>query len=301
MPLAHPRLRPRRTILFVPGDRPDRFEKACASGADAVCIDLEDAVAASAKARARAAALEFIGSVCVPGSVDSGPELILRINAFGSEAGALDLAALEESCAAPHALMLPKVQGPDDVNAVALHLETHSATGAALLPLIESAAGLHQVEAVACASVRVAALPMGGLDLAADLGAVPEWDSLLYARSRIVHAAALAGIAALDVPFTHVEDLEGLEREASRVRRLGFQGKMAIHPGHVPILHDVFTPAPSEVERARQLVEAADAAAAGQEGVFVVEGKMIDAPVVRAARATLARARSMDARARKDA
>jgi len=153
-----------------------------------------------------------------------------------------------------------------------------------LLPLVETARGLAAAEALA-AHPRVAGLVLGGADLAADLGAVMSWEPLLYARSRLVHAAATAGVAVVDVPCLALDDGGALADEAARVRRLGFTGKLAIHPRQVAPINTAFTPDAAELEGARRVI-AAVAAAGG--GVAVVDGKMVDAPVVRSAERALA-------------
>ncbi|MCA9736260.1 MAG: CoA ester lyase [Gemmatimonadota bacterium] len=283
-----PRLRARRMILFVPGDRPDRFSKAFATAADAVCLDLEDAVAPAAKDDARARVQAFLRQRGQQQPDGTGSETTVRISALESEAGRLDLEALATAGAWPDALLIPKTDDPAALRALAAHLEASAGpTAPALIPLIETARGLHRVEAVATATPRVAALALGGFDLCAELGAEPGWDTLLYARSRLVHAAALAGVGALDTPFLAIDDPEGLEAESRRARALGFVGKLAIHPVQVPVLARAFAPTPEQEAWARRVVEAADGA---PEGVFALEGRMIDAPLVRAARQVLARA-----------
>ena len=286
-------IRPRRALLFVPGTHADRFEKAVASGVDSVCIDLEDSVTEGKKNQARQNAVDYILSVAAAGTGAGGPELIVRINTPKSDAGLEDLEALERNGARPDAIILPKVGGPEAVRSVAERLDASFEEGTpVLLPLIETAAGLHRVEEIATASTGetalVAALLFGGFDLAAELGSSTEWEALLYARSRIVHSAALAGLPSMDMPDRDVRDTEGLARNASAARGLGFSGKMAIHPAQVPVIQDAFSPTDLEVERARRVVVAAEAGEADGQGVVLLDGHMVDLPVVRAARSTLA-------------
>ena len=153
---------------------------------------------------------------------------------------------------------------------------------------MERARGLTALDAVA-SHPRVRALVLGGADLAADLGAALAWEPLLWARSRLVTAAAAAGIAAIDVPWLDLEDDGGCVAEATAVRRLGFTGKLAIHPKHVDGVNAAFSPSAGDAGRAARIVAAAEAAGGA---VCVVDGRMVDAPVVRAARRTLALARS---------
>ena len=269
----------RRGLLFVPAVRPDRFPKALATGADAVCIDLEDGVAPGAKDAARAQALALLA-----GRGPSAAEVSLRINDAKTELGRTDLAALVESGARPDALMLPKVAGADEIRAVCAAL----ARGGGALPLIvqiETAAGLLAAAEIAAASPHVSAVFFGAIDLSADLGCAVEWEALLYARSRVVLAAGAAGVAALDSPFMDVPALDALAEETSRVRRLGFTGKAAIHPTQVPLIQKAFAPSAAETAWARKIVAAYERQ---QGGVLLVEGQLIELPVVRSARRTLA-------------
>ncbi len=160
-------------------------------------------------------------------------------------------------------------------------------SGVVLFPLVETALGFHRLEEIATAA-PVAALVFGGMDLSTQTGGAFSWEPLLYARSRLVLAAALAGIVALDVPFAGIRDPAGLLEEARRSARLGFAGKLAIHPAQVGPIHDAFTPTIDELERARGIIEA-DAQAGG--GAFLLDGAMVDRPLVLAARRTLALAR----------
>ena len=300
-----------RSILFVPGDRPDRFGKALAAGADAICIDLEDAVAPAHKADARASVAAFLGDeTALPTADDEwtqgpGPVVIVRVNDPESAEGQLDAAALA-SCPQPHAFMIPKVTTAERIR------RAHRLLGedVPLLPIIETALGLENAVEIGAASAArtvsparaapparapsparaapptVAALIFGGFDLSAELGAKPEWEPLLYARSRVVHAAALSELDAIDMPSRDLREMAGLRAEAVKARRLGYTGKVAIHPAQIPVIHEVFTPSPEEVDRARKIVEA-DRAAGG--GAVALEGRMVDRPIVEAARRVLAR------------
>jgi len=263
-----------RTILFVPGHRPDRFAKALAAGADAVVVDLEDAVPPPDKAAARAAVL---ARPAAPAGVAFG----IRINPVPSPEGISDLAALLGD-AAPDFVMLPKAESADEVRIA------HRALGKAvsLIALIESAEGLAQAGAIARAP-GCAALGFGGVDLAAELGCAVAWEPLLPHRATVVAAAARGGVALFDVPFLGLDDEAGLLEETRRVQALGFTGKLAIHPRQVAPIQSVFTPGADQVAWARQIIAAMEAAAGG---VCVVDGKMVDAPVARAARRMLSRA-----------
>jgi (S)-citramalyl-CoA lyase len=262
-----------RSWLFCPATHPDRFEKAARSGADAVIVDLEDAVAPADKDAARAGALSWLAA-----PADDRVVRCLRSNSLRTAAGLRDLLALVES-AMPDFLVLPKVESAAEI---AIAAEVLAST-TRFLPLVETARGVAAAEAIAAAP-RVAGLVLGGADLAAELGAELAWEPLLWSRSRLVQAAA-GTIAVVDVPHLALDDDAGLADDSERVRRLGFTGKLAIHPRQVTAINAAWTPSDAEVERARRIV----AAAAGG-GVAVVDGKMVDAPVVRGAQRTLARA-----------
>ncbi len=269
-----------RSMLFTPADRPERFSKAAVSGADGVVLDLEDGVGAGAKAAAREAALDFLALR------EQGPLWALRINHLKTEAGLEDLLALRKARRLPAAVMLPKVESPAEVDMAVAHLR-HNGGAPAIVALIESARGLGAAEAIA-AHPAVRALAFGGADLAADLGAQMAWEPMLFARCRIVQAAAASHVAAWDVPFLDLRDDQGLERETAAAKALGYCAKLAIHPAQVDRINAVFSPTAGQVEHAR-LVLAASARSAG--GACVVDGKMIDQPLVLAAERTLQLAR----------
>ncbi len=268
----------RRSLLFVPAVRPDRYPKALATGTDAVCLDLEDGVAFGAKETAREEAFALLA-----GREPTAAEVSLRINDAKTELGRTDLAALVEAGVRPDALMLPKVAGADEIREVEVVL----ARSGAALPLIaqlETAAGVLAAEEIAASSPNVSAVFFGAIDLSADLGCAVEWEALLYARSRVVLAAGAAGVSALDSPFMDVPAVEALADESRRVRRLGFAGKAAIHPTQVPVIQRAFSPADDELAWARKIVAAYE----GQQGgVLLVDGKLIERPVVRAAQRNL--------------
>ena len=282
------RFPPCRSLLFVPGDRPDRCDKAMVAGADAVCVDLEDAVGPAARAGARESVAAFLakwqGPVATAAAPGHGrqPPVIVRVNDPDSEEGARDAASLAGG-RRPDAFMIPKVA---DARAI-VTAQRLLGDDIPLFPIVETAAGLENAVDIGAASPAVAALMFGGFDLSAELGAEPEWEPLLYARSRVVHAAALSGLDTIDMPSRDFRDVSRLRAEAERARQLGFTGKVAIHPAQIPVIHDVFTPSPEEVEQARRIV-AADRAAGG--GAVSLDGKMVDRPVVEAARRILARA-----------
>ncbi len=271
--------RVRRSVLFVPAVRPDRFAKAVATGADAVCIDLEDGVSVEQKDEARDKALALLTErpAC-------RAEVMLRINEPGSDLGERDLAALVGAGVSPDSLMVPKVSGPEALTSLERRLGPALA-GLPLIVQIETARGLAAADTIATASPNVAVLFFGAVDLSAELGCAIEWDALLYARSRVVAAAALVGVDAMDTPFMDVSAPDELGEEAEAVRRLGFTGKAAIHPTQVPIIQSAFSPDVAAVAWARRMVAAYEG---NQGGVLLVDGKLIERPVIASAQRILA-------------
>ncbi|SKU53340.1 citrate lyase [Mycobacteroides abscessus subsp. massiliense] len=253
-----------RSLLFVPGDRPERFAKAVDSGADAIVIDLEDAVAPDAKNVAREAAERWLRE---------GGHAIVRINGSGTQWHADDV-ALAAACGCP--VMLPKARSASHVSEVVAELPP----GTELIALIETAAGVLAAPEI-CATDGVVRVAFGSIDLAAELGINPEeHESMLYARSALVTAAAAAGQATpVDGVTTTLNDAGLLLADAARAARLGFGGKLCIHPRQVPAINAQFSPSQDEVAWARQVSAAVDG------GASVVDGRMVDKPVVeRAAR-----------------
>lgn len=265
-----------RSLLFVPGSRPDRFEKAAASGADAVCIDLEDAVAPGAKAEARRTALAWLATP------QAGAAVGLRVNGLSTADGFRDVAMLLDSDARPAFVMIPKAGSGHEV---ALLAEALGAGGPPLWPLMETIEGLTALIEIARAVGERGGVMFGGADYSATLGSDMGWDALHHARASIVAAAALAGCEAMDVPYLDVRDEAGLERETRRVRAMGFTGRACIHPAQVPVINTVFAPTADEVSKAKKIA-AAYAEAAG--GVALLEGKLVEKPVLRAAQRVLA-------------
>jgi citrate lyase beta subunit len=251
--------------------------KAAATGADAVCIDLEDAVAPADKSAARTAVwdqLAMLGSL--------GARSILRINALTSAEGLRDMVALIESPAAPDGLFVPKCDSAEEVHWIVSVLgDRHP--DMEILPIVESTVGLNNVAAIAGASARVSAVAFGSADYSAEIGSDMGWDALAYARGRIVSATGQNGVVAIDGVWLDYKDDDGLRDEAARVAGMGFAGKIAIHPQQVPVINEVFTPSGQAIERAQRIV----AAAAGG-GVTTLDGQMIDEPVVQAARRVVA-------------
>jgi len=269
---------PRRNLLFVPGTRPDRFAKALAARPDMVTVDLEDAVIPAHKDAARAQSMPLFD-----GAAD-GIERVVRINGVRTAFGLKDLLAIVEHPTPPDAIMLPKVESADEVRIVDALLQ-RAARPVGLHVIIESNAGLEQALAIAGACGSIRSLLFGAVDMAAELGAAMDFTSMLYARSRVVHAAASCGLDAIDVPWLDLEDEAGLDEECRRVRDLGFTGKAAIHPKQLAPINRAFTPDADRIAHARNVIAAFEGS---QDGLVVVDGKLIEMPVVRNARRTLA-------------
>ena len=254
--------------LFVPGDRPDLFAKAAASGADAIIIDLEDAITPQSKESARKAACRH--------DISSVP-VILRINGAGTAWHADDLAAL--SAADIAAVMLPKAETSESIAAMSRAL----GRPLPVIALIESAKGLGSLVQVLTAP-HIAAIAFGSLDYSVDLDCSPDWDSLVAARSEIVLRSRLAGRPGpLDGVTTNLTDQEITEQDAARARRLGFRGKLAIHPRQIGPILTAMSPTPDEIAWAKKVLTSVNDSA-----LVAVDGDMVDAPVIARARRILA-------------
>ncbi len=275
-----------RSLLFVPGDRPDRFAKAAASGADALILDLEDSVAPSARDAARAAVAAELGRA---GQV---PRFV-RVNPLGSGQVEGDLAAL--AGLKPAGVMLPKAEGAESVARLAERLAA-AGIDAPILPIAtETPAAVFALGSYAMVARHLAGLTWGAEDLPAAIGAATarEADGRYTApyamvRSLALFAAHAAGVAAIETVYPAIRDLDGLAAYARRAARDGFTAMMAIHPAQVPVINAAFTPDAAQVAAARAIV-AAFAAAPGA-GVCQVDGRMVDAPHLKQARRLLARA-----------
>jgi (S)-citramalyl-CoA lyase len=270
----------RRSFIFSPGTDLSMFGKALASGADIVCVELEDGVAPKDKDTARA---NMLGIFAEP-QADDGIERIVRINVLGSPEGEADLAAVLDAKSPPPALMMPKVNNPEEVRRVADALDG-AGLSTRLQIIIETNPGLEAAYEIAQASDRVDALLFGGVDLAADLRCEYGWEPLLYARSRVVHAAAGAGIDVIDVPWLDLGDEAGLRQEAEASARLGFTGKGSIHPRQIPVINEIFSPSAEQIAYARKVVAAF---AEADTGLVVVDNKLIELPVLRSMERILA-------------
>lgn len=272
------------TALYAPADRPERFEKALRTGADAIVVDLEDAVAASHKSDARSALIDFARAWYAFG--ESAPTVQVRVNALGSPFHDADLKALA-ALPEPFGVRLPKTRSADDVAAIRGALP-----GRDIHALLESALSIER--AFEIASSGVASIATGEADLRAELGvpAGPDGEAgLAWSRSRVVNAAAAAGLPApLMAVYADVADLDGLEASCRAGRALGFGGRTAVHPRQLSAIRRAFTPDAAEIAKAQDVVDRVRSAAADGTGAFALEdGTFVDAAMVHAARRILER------------
>ena len=269
---------PFRSVLFVPATRPDRFAKALGSGADVVIFDLEDSVEAGKKGDARKQLALYFGG---PKSETEALRLI-RCNVVGSRWIKDDLDLIAHLPA--DGLVVPKVETPAQIDEIA-----RSGASRTFVPILETARGVLNAMSIANAQATIPALMFGAEDLTAQMG-IPrtlDGEELVFARSQVALAATTTGAVAVDAVFIDINKPDELRRDAERARALGFRGKMCIHPSQVPIVNDVFTPSAEELEKARRIVEAYDAARERGEGVIRLDDQMVDAPVAARARRLL--------------
>lgn len=266
-----------RSFLFVPGARPERFDKALSAGADAVCIDLEDAVPPDQKATARAQTLDWLRA-----AAHRATPVGLRINGVPTLDGLRDLVALADSPAKPAFLMLPKVVHAEELRIVK---EALGAETPALWPIVESAGALKEAWTIAAAP-GVEGVLFGGADYSADLGVSMDWEPLFLARSTLAAACARASVQLLDVPHIDVKDEDGLAASTRRAKALGFSGRACIHPIQVAVVNAAFSPTETEIAQALRVIAAFEAAGGA---AALLDGKLIEAPVIRSALRTLAR------------
>lgn len=282
-----------RSKLFVPGSRPELFAKAFAGEADAISIDLEDAVEESRKAEARALVADFLAS----GPPVDGKTIIVRANALSTPHFEADI----EAVIGPRLdlLNLAKVESADDVGAAAVTLERiERARGLTrpvrLLVNIETPKALRNAAEIAGADARVAGLQLGLADLFEPLG-VDRRDAFAVGQVQLAVrlAAGEAGIWACDAAWADVRDIDGYRAEAERARRLGFIGKSCIHPSQVPAANAAFQPTEREIAHALGVVAAMPAAKAEGLGAYMVDGQMVDGPFARRAVEVVALARRL--------
>ena len=280
-----------RSALFVPGNRPDRVDKAVHTNADVVIIDLEDAVPLSQKVEARGVVREKV-------STYREKKIIVRVNALNSEFAPDDFSEVISDGLS--GIMVPKVETPSDIQEIdSIVLEAEKKEGIEpgsifILPLIESARGVENAFAIASVRTepdRFFTLSFGAADFALDMGITItlSGEELIYPRARLAVACRAAGLAPpIDTPFMlDLKDLKALEADIRRAIRFGFQGKLCIHPNQVDICNKLFSPTEEEVDHARKVIDAFEKAEAEGVAAIQLEGKFIDYPVVERSRRVL--------------
>lgn len=284
----------RRTMMFLPGNNPNMIMNGGILGADSIILDLEDAVAPDQKDAARELVKNALRTLDFQNC-----EIIVRINALDTPYWEEDLE--EMIPLRPQVIMPTKVSGATYCKTLSEKMaQVEQKSGipvgsTKIIPLLETALGIENAFEIALSTPRMAALYLGAEDLTADLRCkrTKEGGEILYARGRLVMAARAAGIDAYDTPFTDVEDLQGLERDAQLAKSLGYTGKAVISPRHVDIVNQVFSPTLLEIEHAKAVFAAIQAAKEQGKGAISLNGKMIDAPIVQRAQIVLDNAEAM--------
>lgn len=268
----------RRSFLFVPADRPDRLVKAASLPTDVVVIELEDGVSPTRKEIARKEAGRAISEINF-----GNREVALRVNRITTLFGIADIAAMPGWPRKPDLILLPKVESAGEVRLYD-ELLTEMNAESELMLLVETCRGLEAAAEMATASRRVSAMSFAIADLPAEIGCRPEWEPMLFVRSTIAVTCGLGGILPIDPPYLNIKDKTGLEKECQRVRDMGYTGKVCIHPSQLETVNQVFSPTPTEIDRAKKIV---DAFLSLGGGAIIVDGRMVDAPVVKIAQRIL--------------
>lgn len=283
----------RRSLLFLPGNNPGMLQSAELLGADGVILDLEDAVNIKEKLAARILVREAIKNITF-----HGVELLIRVNPMDSIYGEEDI--LEIAPLKPDTIVVPKADEEEIKKASALldvierkhHIDFGSI---GLMPLIESAYGVEMVSSIIRSSQRVNGVLFGAEDYTADLSIkrTKEGDEIFYPRNKIAAVCRANKISAIDTPFTDIEDVEGLIKDISRGKALGMTGKAAINPRQIDTIHEAFAPDTKEIDYALRVISAMEQADKEGKGVFSVDGKMVDAPIIERAKGVLSLAEKL--------
>ena len=279
-----------RSPLFTPATSPERARNLPSLGADGGFVDLEDAVAPALKVEARQMAREVVDEI-----VGSAPDfaVYVRVNPVGSEWFEGDIeAALGVG---PTGIVVPKIESVDALREARARLDAHNYTGCSIIAGIESGRAVLDARQIIDSGIA-AGIYFGADDFATDVGLKRTEDSVevLYARSHVALVAAVAGVLALDQVVADYNDDARFERDAAFGRSLGYTGKLCVHPRQVPLANAAFSPSPEEIERARRIADAYQAAAEDGVGAITVDGAMVDEPIARRARAVLAAADELD-------
>ncbi|WP_294094866.1 aldolase/citrate lyase family protein [uncultured Cetobacterium sp.] len=277
----------RRTMLFMPGNNPGMLQTADTFGADSVIFDLEDAVALTEKDAARILVTEAMKTMSY-----GDTEVVIRINPLSSPFAMEDIDKMARL--KPDAILLPKAT-PEDISVLEKELERIEKEEGFEIgeikvhALVETAYGVETVYETLKSSKRIEAVLLGGEDLAADLAVkrTRDSDELFYARTKIVNACKALKIDAVDTPFTDTNDYEGLEADSRKAKMLGFTGKLAINPRQIDTIHNVYSPTKQEINHALRVMAAKEEAEKDGLGVFSLDGKMVDLPIINRAIQTL--------------
>lgn len=277
----------RRTMLFMPGNNPGMLQNAAILGADSIILDLEDAVSLTEKDSARILVREAIKNIDY-----SNVEVVVRTNPLDTEFGAKDVDTIAR--VKPDTLMIPKAD-EEEIKTVDKMLddiekeEGFEAGSIKVIPLVETAYGLENVYNIIKASKRVVAILLGGEDLTSDLGIkrTKEGEEIFYARNRVATACRALRVDSIDTPFTDTNDYEGLMKDTAKARSLGLTGKAAINPRQIDTIHSVLAPTEQEIKHALRVLDAMEEAKREGKGVFSLDGKMVDAPIINRATTTV--------------
>ena len=283
----------RRALLYMPGNDRRKIEKSTTLGVDAICMDMEDGVAATRKAEARAVIAQAMKELDFGNS-----EKCIRINSIGSGLEPFDLAAALS--AEPDTIVVPKIESAEQVKWVSDHIEKFelsSNTGLGTIRLlvgVETAKGILNLREIAEADKRLEAIIFGAEDYAASIGAkrTKEGTEVLYARQAVVTACAANDLQAIDMVFIDFRDHEGLRTEAEQGAGFGFSGKQIIHPNQVAVVQAAFTPSEEAIEYAKRIVETFESSQSEGKGAYALDGKMIDMPLLKNAQKVLDRAKA---------
>ena len=275
----------RRSILFVPADKPERIEKAATLSTDVVVIELEDGVSPENKDFARKQAGQMIEQV------DFGNrEVALRVNRISTLHGLEDLKSMAKWAEKPDLVLLPKVESAGEIR---IYDELISQMKAELefMVMIESSRGILNAPKIVTASPRVSCLALGAADLSAELGSHMSWDAMFIHRASMVLACGLTGIMPIDSPYLNIKDEKSLLEECKKVQEMGYTGKLCIHPSQLALVNKAFTPSAEEVASARKIVKAVKTQGTG---ALVLDGKMVDTPVIKSAQRIVEAAERLD-------
>lgn len=283
----------RRTMLFMPGNNPAMVQDAAILGADSIILDLEDAVSLTEKDSARILVREAIKSVDY-----SEVEVVVRINPLTTEFAKADIDMIAR--VKPHALMIPKATEEElqEIGNLLDQIEVEEGfenKSIKLIPIVETAYGVENVYNIIKASDRVVAVLLGAEDLTSDLGIkrTKEGNEILFARNRVAVACRAMRVDSIDTPFTDTNDFEGLKKDIILAKSLGMTGKASINPRQIDTIHSIYAPTEAELIHAQRVLDAMEQAESEGKGVFSLDGKMVDAPIINRAKTTVALGRQL--------